>query len=398
MRPDRGPCRGIRYRKILRTALQGAALPVAGAWAGLGLVPWRPWSTRERLEPEPEASPPDLSSVTVLIPARNEAAAIGCTLKALAAQGTGLQVVVIDDESTDGTAECARGTIPEDLTVIPGATLPAGWSGKLWALQQGLTQVQSPFVLLLDADIELLPGILATLVRKLEVEKRDLVSVMAELRAQSGWEKLLVPAFVYFFKLLYPFAIGNRPGARLGVAAGGCVLLRTDRLRAVGGFTTLRGALIDDCTLAREIKRSGGSTWVGLSHAVKSHRPYGHLPGFWRMVERTAFTQLGYSPFLLAGTTVAMLSLFWVPWAALIFGRGMTRLLGIAALGAMSATYTPMVRFYRLPWWRAFTLSGASFLYLLMTWSSAWRYWHGQRSEWKGRVYTRHPAPVSAPR
>jgi hopene-associated glycosyltransferase HpnB len=390
MRPSRGPCGDVaRYRKALRTVLQGAGLPVAGAWAGLGLLPWRPWSTRERLEPEPGAIRPDLSSVTALLPARNEAATIGRTLQALAAQGWGLRIIAIDDQSTDGTAERARAAVPENLTVIQGAPLPAGWSGKLWALHQGLARVQSPLVLLLDADIELLPGTLAALIRKLEVEKRDLVSVMAELRAQSAWEKLLVPAFVYFFKLLYPFAIGNRPGTKLGVAAGGCILLRTDRLRAVGGFAALRDALIDDCTLAKEVKRSGGSTWVGLSHAVKSRRSYGRLAEFWRMVERTAFTQLDYSPFLLAGTTAAMLALFGVPWAGLIFGRRSTRLLGLAAVGTMAATYIPVIRFYRLPWWRIFTLSGASFLYLLMTWSSAWRYWHGQRSEWKGRVYGR---------
>jgi hopene-associated glycosyltransferase HpnB len=373
----------------LRTVSLGAVLPVAGAWAGLGLLPWRPWSTRERLEPDPGATQPDLSSVTALVPARNEATTIGRTLMALGTQGRGIRIIVIDDQSTDETAERARAVVPENLTVSQGAPLPAGWSGKLWALHQGLARVRSPLVLLLDADIELLPGTLAALVRKLDGEKRDLVSVMAELRAQSGWEKLLVPAFVYFFKLLYPFAIGNRPGTKLGVAAGGCILLRADRLRALGGFAALRGELIDDCTLAKEIKRSGGSTWIGLSHAVKSHRPYGRLAEFWRMVERTAFTQLGYSPFLLAGTTVAMLALFWVPWAALIFGRRSTRLLGIAAVGTMAATYAPVIRFYRLSRWRIFTLSGASFLYLLMTWSSAWRYWHGQRSEWKGRVYDR---------
>jgi hopene-associated glycosyltransferase HpnB len=389
MRQSRGPCGGAWYRKALRAASQGAVLPVAGAWAALGLLPWQPWSTRERLEPDPGAIRPDLSSVTALIPARNEAAAIGRTLKALAAQGWGLRIIVIDDQSTDGTAGCARAAVPENLTVIQGVGLPAGWSGKLWALHQGLARVQSPFVLLLDADIELLPGTLAALLRKLEVEKRDLVSVMAELRAQSGWEKLLVPAFIYFFKLLYPFAIGNRPGTKLGVAAGGCILLRTARLRDMGGFAALRGALIDDCTLAKEVKRSGGSTWVGLSHAVKSRRAYGRLSEFWRMVERTAFTQLGYSRFLLAGTTAAMLALFWVPWAALIFGRRLTRLLGLAAVGTMVATYTPVIRFYRLPRWRIFTLPGASFLYLLMTWSSAWRYWHGHRSEWKGRIYDR---------
>ena len=373
----------------MKTALQGAAPAVAGAWAALGLLPWQPWSTRERLEPEPGATRLNLSSVTALLPARNEAATIGRTLQALTTQGESLRIIVIDDQSTDGTAACARATVPKNLTVIRGAPPPAGWSGKLWALHQGLARVQSPLVLLLDADIELLPGTLAALIRKLEVEKRDLVSVMAELRAQSGWEKLLVPAFVYFFKLLYPFAIGNRPGTKLGVAAGGCILLRADRLRAGGGFAALRGALIDDCTLAKEVKRSGGSTWVGLSHAVKSRRAYCRLGEFWRMVERTAFTQLGYSPLLLAGTTAAMLALFWVPWTALIFGRRLTRLLGLVAVGTMAATYAPVVRFYRLPWWRTFTLSGASFLYLLMTWSSAWRYWHGQRSEWKGRLYRR---------
>jgi hopene-associated glycosyltransferase HpnB len=298
-------------------------------------------------------------------------------------------MVVVDDQSRDGTADRARAAVPENLTVVQGAALPPGWSGKLWALHQGLTRVESPLVLLLDADIELLPGTLVALVRKLQVENRDLVSVMAELRVRSGWEKLLVPAFVYFFKLLYPFAVGNRPGTKLGVAAGGCILLRANRLRALGGFAALRDTLIDDCTLAKEVKKYGGSTWVGLSRAVKSHRPYSRLGDFWRMVERTAFTQLRYSPLLLAGTTIGMLVLFWVPWAALIFGRRTTRLLGLAAVGTMAATYEPMVRFYRLPRWRIFSLSGASVLYLMMTWSSAWRYWHGQRSEWKGRVYGR---------
>jgi hopene-associated glycosyltransferase HpnB len=369
-------------------ALQGTVLPVTAVWAALGLLPSRPWGTRERLEPDPAAACPDLGTVTALIPARNEATTISRTLTALAAQGSGLQMAVIDDQSTDGTAGCARAAVPgKNLTVIEGVPMPPGWSGKIWALHQGLAWVQSPLVLLLDADIELLPGTLAALIRKLEAEKRDLVSVMAELHTRSVWEKLLVPAFVYFFKLLYPFTLGNRPGTKLGVAAGGCILLRTDRLRAVGGFATLRGALIDDCTLAKEVKRSGGSTWVGLSHAVKSRRSYGRLAEFWRMVERTAFTQLRYSPLLLAGTTVAMLALFWVPWAGLIFGRRSTRLLGLAAVGTMAATYTPIIRFYRLPWWRIFSLSGASFLYLLMTWSSAWRHWHGQRSEWKGRIY-----------
>ena len=368
--------------------LNGIALLTAGGWLGLLALPWRPWSTRERLEPDvSNGSLPDLNAVTVLIPARNEAVTIARTLKCLARQGQGLRIVVIDDQSTDRTAELARAVNAPGLAILPGAPLPEGWSGKLWALQQGFGTVESPLVLLLDADIELLPGSLIALVRKLEAERLDVASVMAELPTESGWERLLVPAFVYFFKLLYPFALGNRRSSRLGVAAGGCMLARTERLRAMGGFAGFRQALIDDCALAGEIKRRGGHVWVGLSHAVKSHRPYPTLDSFWHMVARTAFTQLRYSPVLLAGTTMLMLVCFWAPWIAIICGKKSTRLAGIAGAVAMSASYHPMIRFYRLPWWRTLTLSGASFLYLLMTWSSALRYWKGQRSEWKGRVY-----------
>src|SRR3981081_1327250 len=188
-------------------------------WLGLLLVPWRPWSTKEQLEAFDARE--DLSDVTVLIPARNEAANISRTLSALTKQGQGLRVILVDDQSTDGTADAARSAFTELLTIISGQTMPEGWSGKLWALEQGRVHAHTGLILLLDADIELAPGMVATLVRKLVAEKLDLVSIMAELRMVSLAEKMLVPAFVYFFKLIYPFALGNKTGSRVGVAAGG---------------------------------------------------------------------------------------------------------------------------------------------------------------------------------
>jgi glycosyltransferase involved in cell wall biosynthesis len=203
-------------------------------WVAVILVPWRPWGTRERLEPGDPRDGTDLSDVTVLIPARNERNVIERTLTALRREGKGLRVTLIDDQSSDETASIARSTLPTHLNIIQGDLLPAGWTGKIWALEQGWRSVDSDLVLLLDADIELQPGMLEALKRKLIDENLALVSIMAQLRAESFWEKLLVPAFVYFFKLLYPFAVGNDPRSNLGVAAGGCILLRSDSLRISG--------------------------------------------------------------------------------------------------------------------------------------------------------------------
>jgi hopene-associated glycosyltransferase HpnB len=352
-------------------------------WLALLLVPWRPWSTRERLEAE--VQPDALSDLTVLIPARNEAAQIGRTLQSLTQQAEGLHVVLVDDQSTDETAPIAAAAFPDHLTIVPGTPLPNGWTGKLWALEQGRKSVFTENILLLDADIELAPGMAGTLLRKLRAEKLDLVSIMAELRMRSVAEKMLVPAFVYFFKLIYPFQLGNNPRSRVGVAAGGCILIRSEMLRKVGGFAALRGALIDDCTLGRKVKEAGGRTWIGLSHSVRSHRPYRNLADFWEMVARTAYTQLGYSTPMLGLTTFLMLLVFWAPVAGLFFASG--RLPALLALTTMGICYLPTLLYYRRSVLWILTLPLTGLLFLLMTWSSAIRYWQGKRSSWKGRAY-----------
>jgi hopene-associated glycosyltransferase HpnB len=358
-------------------------------WVALLLVPWRPWGISERLEPARDTFEEDLRDITVLIPARNEAAVIVRTLAALRSQGYGFLTILVDDQSSDGTAALARSALTSGLTILAGSPLPAGWTGKLWALEQGWRLVESKLVLLLDADIELEPGMLAALRGKLE--GLDLVSIMAQLRMQTFWERMLVPAFVYFFKLIYPFRLGSDPRTRVGVAAGGCILLRCDALRKIGGFEPLRMAIIDDCSLAKKIKEAGGLTWTGLSHSVRSHRPYERLSDFWEMVSRTAFTQLRYSVWLLLATTFLMFLSFWMPLIGLLVLPPAAK--GMAAIGlmAMMISYLPTLRYYgRSAFW-ALALPLIADFYLLMTWSSAFRCWHGRRSEWKGRVYARTP-------
>jgi hopene-associated glycosyltransferase HpnB len=364
------------------------------AWLGVLLAPWQPWRTRERIAPsagdQAEGHFPDL---TILIPARNEAAVIERTLLGIKAQGGLARVILIDDQSTDETAALARKILGEErLTILSGKPLPMGWTGKLWALEQGRQQGLPEWVLLLDADIELAPGILAALRRKLTSEKLGLVSVMAELRMESFWEKLLAPAFIYFFKLLYPFALSNDPRSRIAAAAGGCILLRAAVLEEIGGFAAIRGALIDDCTLARRCKQHGSATWLGLSHEVRSHRAYPNLDSLWNMVARNAFTQLRYSPALLLATTALLVLVFWMPWLGLGGPSLWSRAIAGAALLALTFAYLPTLRYYRRsPLW-ALALPIVGTLYLLMTWSSAIRYWRGRRSEWKGRSYATEEA------
>jgi hopene-associated glycosyltransferase HpnB len=406
------------------------------AWLAVLALPWQPHRTRERLEPRgaadagpvsvpalgstrssPSSAPSavdllDLSDVSVLIPARDEAALIARTIAALREQGAGLQVIVVDDQSTDGTAAVceraaaqARGA-PIELRVVQGAPLAPGWAGKLWALQQGFALVERPLVLLLDADIELAPGVVAALSRRAAERHAVLVSVMAELHCVARWEKLLTPAFVFFFKLLYPFALANDPRSRVAAAAGGCMLVSTDALRALGGFAGVRGALIDDCALAAALKRAGGTIWLGMSHSVTSLRAY-DFADFWGMVSRSAFTQLKYSAALLLVTTLLMLGVLIAPavgvaaagiaaavphdalatpGAAGWLAPGAGWLAALAWL-AMGAAYWPTVRFYGLaPAW-ALTLPVSGALFLAMTWSSALHYWRGTRATWKNRSY-----------
>ena len=372
----------------------GLAATGAALWFCIPVLPWQPWRVRERLEPEPaeDAADINLRDVTVLIPARDEAAVIGETLAALGDQGRGLRVVLVDDRSGDGTARVAREAVPATLTldVHAGAPLAEGWTGKLWALEQGRQQIETPLILLLDADITLWPGMIRALLAKKEASGAALVSVMAALRMRGGWEKLLLPAFIFFFRLLYPFHLSNGPGRRVAAAAGGCILIETAVLARIGGFEAIRGALIDDCALARAVKDAGDRTWIGASRGVDSHRSYPTLGVVWRMVARTAYTQLRYSPALLLVCTLLMALMFWAPIAGL-GGPLAAQIAGGVGLAGMAVCYLPTLRYYRLfPAW-ALTMPLIGTLFLAMTWHSALRHWGGWRSEWKGRVYGREP-------
>lgn len=363
-------------------------LVIAGAaviWLLVLLLPWQPWRTRERFAANP-ADRRQLEAVTVLIPARNEAGVLARTLAALHRQGDGLCVVIIDDQSMDATADIAHQSGLTGLRVLQTPALPRGWSGKLWALEQGYQEVQTAYTLLLDADIELQPGVIAGLLNKLEREDLQLVSLMARLRMQSGWEKLLMPAFIYFFKLLYPFALANQPHSRIAAAAGGCILVRSQSLRQIGGPAGLRDALIDDCTLARRIKRLGGRTWLGLSRDAISQRRYESLASIWEMVTRTAYTQLFYSPWLLAACIILLVESYIVPVAGL-FMPAPGRWLALGAMAGMFISYWPTLRYYGLPAWQVVTLPLAAAMFGLMTLDSARRHLLGHGARWKDRSY-----------
>lgn len=363
------------------------ALAGAAVWLIILLLPWRPWAAAETLNVEPEAPKTDLSEITVLIPARNESEVIQTTLEGLKGQGEGLSVVLVDDQSTDDTVRLAEESGIEGLKVIPGTPPPPGWSGKLWALQQGCRTVETPLTLLIDADIYLEPGALSTLLKEMKEKGVQFLSLMAALRMDSFWERLLMPAFIYFFKLLYPFRLSNNPRTRVAAAAGGCILLETRIISELGGFDALRGALIDDCALAKRVKSRGYRTWIGLTRSVRSLRSYDRLRTIWNMVARTAFVQLRHSGLLLLLCTLLMAVLFLVPVAGLLFPSLWARVLSLSAIGLMILTYLPTLAFYGLPrrWSAGLPLIGA--LFLAMTWTSAVRHWLGEGAEWKGRSY-----------
>jgi hopene-associated glycosyltransferase HpnB len=382
-----------------------AGLP-ALLWLSVLLLPWRPWGVREVLDAEPRDLPgggsdpgraEDLRDVTALIPARNEAEVIGDVLPSVAAQGMGLAVILVDDGSTDGTAGLARAVMGRPLKLVRGAPLPEGWSGKLWALEQGRRLVETPLTLLLDADIVLSPGIVAAMRRSMRREGAAFLSLMAAPSMTGFWERLLMPPFVYFFKLLYPFRLANEPRSRVAAAAGGLILVETRLFEEIGGLASIRNALIDDCTLASRVKAAGYRTWMGLTHGARSVRPYRGLAAIWAMVSRTAFTQLRYSVGRLLLCTLAIVLLFAVPVAALALRDSLVRVFAAVALLAMTATYAPTLVFYGRSRLWAPALPAAALLFLAMTWTSAIRFFRGERSRWKGRVYGRAPAARSAP-
>jgi len=373
----------------METILTLFAITGAAIWLTILLLPWRPWSTSEVLDVSSPLPEVDLGDITVLIPARNEAETIKATLPALTAQGRGLNIILIDDQSSDGTGQVARKAVDENLLIIKGKSLPSGWTGKLWALEQGRSHIRTPFTLLLDADIEPLPGIIGELKRAMQERDVQLISLMAELRMETFWERLLMPAFIYFFKLLYPFRLSNTGTSRVAAAAGGCILLETRLLHEIGGFDSLRGELIDDCALARRIKTLGYKTWIGLTHSVRSIRKYEKLRTIWEMVARTAFTQLHYSGLVLALCTAVMVLSFVVPVLGLFLPSGMAKFFSALGLAIMILCYLPTLKFYGLPGRWALALPLIGILYLAMTWTSAMRYWLGRGSHWKGRAYSR---------
>jgi hopene-associated glycosyltransferase HpnB len=344
------------------------------------------WRTGPTLTPtRPTTAPP----VTVIVPARDEAPTIGRALRSLLAQNYPgeLRVILVDDRSRDGTAEIARTIDDPRLTILEGADRPQGWSGKLWALQQGVQHATTELLFFTDADIEHRPEHLATLVAKLKSEKLDLVSEMVALNCESLAERALVPAFVFFFTMLYPFALVNDPGSRTAAAAGGTILVRAEALNQAGGLTAMRSALIDDVTLARNIKKFG-RIWLGHSHQATSIRPYPNADDIWRMVARTAYVQLRYSPWLLAGTVLGMTLVFLVPPLATLFADGPARAAGLLAWIASSVAFSPTLRRFRLSMaWAPFLPLAAAF-YTAATVGSASDHISGRGIVWKQRQYS----------
>jgi hopene-associated glycosyltransferase HpnB len=360
------------------------------SWVVFALMPWRPWSNREVLDAIDTGDDEEaLRDITVVIPARNEAEIIQQTLHSIVEQGPGLRIFLIDDNSEDLTVEKARQMGISNLHIIRSLPLPASWSGKLWALEQGRQQVTTPYTLLLDADICLARGTVKALREKIVRQGIPFVSLMAMPSMSGCWEKLLMPAFVYFFKILYPFQRVNSHASSVAAAAGGCILVESALLGHMGGFESIKSAVIDDCTLARGVKSQGFGIWLGLTHSMKSGRRPQRLPEIWDMVARTAFAQLHHSVGLLVLCTLVMLVVYQVPVFAVFSSNNLIRSLSLGSLVIMFLTYLPILRFYHrsLAWALGLPLIAA--LFLAMTWTSAIRYWRGEHTRWKGRIYQR---------
>ena len=403
-------------------ALSITCVAAAVVWAYLVAGHGGYWRTSEWLPPvtrEPDAWP----DVVAVVPARNEADMLPATLPALLGQEYpgALTVIVVDDGSSDGTGEVAAriGRLSgRPLRVIPGTAAPPGWAGKVRAMAEGLGAAGIPaaapagpvladpapagYVLFTDADIAWEARTLRRLVAAAEGDDRDLVSQMALLRTATGWERVVVPAFVYFFAQLYPFRRVNVPGSRTAAAAGGCMLVRRGALEKSGGLAPISGALIDDVAMGRMIKRQRGRCWLGLSRQVVSVRPYPGLASLWQMVARSAYTQLNYSPALLAATILGLLFLYVLPPAGAVTGIAVLLVGGTGPAGAgpaalaagtglagwalMSLSYLPMLRLYRLSPLRAPGLPLIALLYAGMTADSARRHYTGRGAEWRGRT------------
>jgi hopene-associated glycosyltransferase HpnB len=390
-------------------ALSVACTASLAAWAYLILGHGGYWRAGEWLPPVP-GEPAAWPRVVAVVPARNEADMLPVTLPGLLGQEYPgeLSVILVDDRSSDGTEEIAvkigreAGDAGRTLRVVAGTAPPPGerWAGKVWAMEQGLASADAGggYILFTDADIAWDRGALRELVAAAEGDDRDLVSQMALLRAQTRWERVVVPAFVYFFAQLYPFRRVNAPGSRTAAAAGGCMLVRRSALDGGaldGGLAPIRGALIDDVALGRMVKRRRGRCWLGLSRQVTSVRPYPRLATLWQMVARSAYTQLNYSPALLAATIIGLVFLYVLPPAGAIAGlaagagaaaAAIAAGTGLAGWALMSLSYLPMLRVYRLSPLRAPGLPLIALLYAAMTLDSARRHYAGRGAEWRGRT------------
>jgi hopene-associated glycosyltransferase HpnB len=389
---------GVKMLKVLRAA----AWVGAAAWIGLAVCRGRFWDSRaDRLrDPVDGNIAPDVRAV---VPARNEADVVARTVASLLAQEYAgrLTLTLVDDRSDDGTAEVAGATIARfDAGGRAGVTQarprPDEWTGKMWALAEGVATARAggatpAYWWFTDADVEHDPDTLARLVATAVADDRALVSQMVELHCASPAERLLIPAFVFFFRMLYPFAWVNDDRRATAAAAGGCTLIADDALRAIGGIERIKDALIDDCALAAAVKGNGGGLSLGLATRSRSIRPYASVGAVWSMVARTAYTQLAYSPALLAGTVAGMLLLYYVPVAATFAGlrrrRADLALPGAIAWVTMALTYAPTLRLYRQNPLGAFALPLAGGLYTAMTIDSARRHLIGRGGSWKGRTF-----------
>jgi hopene-associated glycosyltransferase HpnB len=357
---------------------------------------------RDDATADARSSPHAWPRVVAVVPARNEAEVIGQSVGSLLRQDYpgDFRIVVVDDHSDDGTAALAREAATtagasERLTVLPAPPLPGGWTGKLWAVHCGIAHVDATaappsYLLLTDADIAYAPETLTTLVRRAQRDGLVLSSLMAHLRCASPGERALIPAFVFFFRMLYPFAWVNHRSHRTAAAAGGCMLVLRDALEAAGGIAAICDALIDDCALARRLKAQGPIR-LALTHRARSLRAYRTVADFRQMIGRCAYAQLKYSPWLLVGVTVAMSAVFLAPPLLALGGTGSARWLAVGAWGLMALAFQPTLRFYDVsPGW-GLALPAIAAVYLGFTLDSAWAHWRGRGGMWKGRAQA--PAP-----
>ena len=369
-----------------------ASLTVA-TWAYLALARGSFWRIQSA-KPDTSGKAEFPGSVVAVVPARNEAELIGPVITSLLNQSVAMPVVLVDDESTDGTADVAQRAAEkagkaDALIVIQSKPLPMWWTGKLCAMHQGIERARAfnpAWLLSVDADVLHGPETVANLGRIASQGPYDLVSFMVKLHCESLAEKLLIPAFVYFFFMLYPPAWIRDPRRSTAGAAGGCILVRAETLERAGGLESIRGAVIDDCSLARLLKQHDGRLWIGLTDQSQSLRRYETFSDVEHMVSRTAFNQLNHSSLLLLGTIAGMVITYLAPPLLLLTHSRLTIFMGAAAWAAMTITYSTMVRYYRLnPAW-ALTLPLAAFFYLGATMHSAVKYWNGSGGDWKGRV------------